>query len=496
MLRYIKEEANLTMTENGAVTFESTGSHCLDLFGTIGALRREADREIITRFIRAYTENSDMAMKILFFARDIRGGLGERRVFRVIFNWLAANEPESVKKNLKYVAEYGRFDDLLSLMGTPCEKPMVEIIRGRFEADIDALAEGKEVSLLAKWLPSVNASSSETIMAGKRIAGLLGLGDREYRKALSALRGQIKIIENSLRQKDYSFDYSKQSSRAMLKYKKAFMRNDGQRYESFIKEVLAGKAVLHADNVSPYELVEPYIRKDWYCEGSPNLENMTKQEKAALNATWASMADFGNDENTLAVIDTSDSMYFDMKPLPAAVALSLGIYFAEHSKGMFRNHFIEFSARPQLIEIKGETFVDKLRYVASFNQAANTNLEAVFDLILEAAVKNKAAQEELPAKLVIISDMEFDECMESASETNFRNAKRKYEAAGYKLPEIVFWNVASRNRQQPVTQNEAGVALVSGVTPRLFSMVAGGLISPYEFMREVVESKRYEKIEA
>ena len=189
-------------------------------------------------------------------------------------------------------------------------------------------------------------------------------------------------------------------------------------------------------------------------------------------------------------------MYSFPDPTPPAVALSLGLYFAERNKGAFKNHFIEFSARPQLIEIKGDTFAEKLRYVASFNEIANTNLEAVFNVILETAAKNKVSQEELPSKLIIISDMEFDMCMENASATVFENAKAKFARFGYELPQVIFWNAASRNRHQPVRMNEAGVALVSGVTPRIFSMIAGGILSPYSFMMEVLENSRYEMIAA
>lgn len=494
MKDYIIQEANMTKTENGAASYESTGSDCLDLFATVGGLRREGDAEIINRFLRAYTESPDTAMKLLFFARDIRGGLGERRVFRVILGWLAVNEPASVLKNLEYISEYGRFDDLLSLMDTPCEKEMLAVLKKQFDADIAAAADGKPVSLLAKWLPSVNASAPETVTAGKKIARAFGLSDAKYRKALSALRKKIRIIENCLRNRDYTFDYEKQPSRAMFKYKKAFIRNDGKRYQAFLNAVDAGKAVLHADNVSPYELVEPYLTYDRY--ESTFMREITTAEKDALNTTWASLPDFGSGENALAVIDTSGSMYCTSNPLPAAVALSLGLYFAEHNTGAFGNCFIEFSARPQLIRLKGETFADRLRYAASFCQIANTDLEAVFDLVLRAAVRNNVPQNELPAKLIIISDMEFDSCIDSASETNFENAKKKYEAHGYRLPQVIFWNVASRNRQQPVTENEQGVALVSGATPRLFSMIAGGILSPYAFMTDVLGSERYAKISA
>lgn len=495
MLRFLKQEANYTRTENGAVTLGTTGSDCLDLFATIGALRRESDEDIVMRFIPAYVEDPDTAMKLLFFARDIRGGLGERRVFRVIFSWLANNAPGSVRRNLQYVAEYGRYDDLLSLMGTPVEKEMLDVVREQLDADRKALAEDRPVSLLAKWLPSVNASSAETVKAGRKIAKALGMSEAEYRKVLTALRAKIRIIENDLREKDYSFDYAKQPSRAMFKYRKAFLRNDGDRYQAFIRSVTEGKAALHADNVSPYELVEPLLQCGWNRSDS-FMKALTPEEKDALNATWASMPDFGGEEDALAVIDTSGSMYWTGRPLPASVALSLGLYFAERNKGAFRNHFIEFSARPRLIGIKGETFADRLRYVASFSEVANTDLEAVFDLILRTAVKNRVPQEQLPAKLIIISDMEFDMCVDNASLTNFENAKKNYERFGYRLPQIVFWNVASRNRQQPVSMNEQGVALVSGVTPRLFSMVAKGDLSPYKIMMDVIGSERYAKIVA
>ena len=494
MLGYLKQEADLTQTENGAATYCSTGSACLDLFATIGALRKADDTEIIARFIRAYAEDPDTAMKLLFFARDIRGGLGERRVFRTILRWLAAEKPESVRKNLAFIEEYGRFDDLLALLDTPCEADMLRHIQARFDADMQT-PEGESVSLLGKWLPSINTSNAETVRAAKRIAKAFGLSDAAYRKALVALRARIRILENNLREKDYTFDYEKQPSRAMFKYRKAFARNDGERYNAFLVAVKNGSAVLHADNVAPYELVAPFLTADWENGRKTFMRSISQAEKDALNATWASLPDFGNGENALAVVDTSGSMYWN-GGLPAAVALSLGLYFAERNTGCFANHFIEFSARPQLIELKGETFADRLCYAASFCEVANTNLEAVFDLILRAAVKHGASQSELPSKLIIISDMEFDLCVGNASAVNFAHAEKKFAAYGYTLPEVVFWNAASRNRQQPVKMNEAGVALVSGVTPRIFSMVAGDLTTPYDWMKEVLGSERYAKIAA
>lgn len=187
MLQYLKNEANLTHTENGAVTYQSTQSECLDLFATIGALRRESDEEITNRFLRAYAENADLAMKTLFFARDVRGGIGERRVFRTILKWLAHNEPQSVEKNIPYIAEYGRYDDLLALMGTKCERVVLAYIKKQLETDCKALEAGESVSLLAKWLPSVNASNEDAIRQAKHIARALGMNDAQYRKTLNRL---------------------------------------------------------------------------------------------------------------------------------------------------------------------------------------------------------------------------------------------------------------------------------------------------------------------
>ena len=352
MLEYLKNEANKTFTENGAVTYETTGSECLDLFATIGALRKASDDEILRRFVRAYTENADIAMKLLFFARDVRGGLGERRVFRVIVNWLASNAPETVEKNMRYIAEYGRFDDLLALMDTSLEKLMLDYLEKQFNADMEAMEAKKEVSLLAKWLPSVNASDKDTVKLAKQVARAFGLDDATYRKRVSTLRAYIRIIENNLRKKDYTFAYEKQPSRALFKYRKAFARNDKERYAEFLSKVERGEAKIHTDNVAPYELVDPYLTSGWYGGNRCFMRNISEEEKRSLNATWASLPDFGGEENAIAVVDTSGSMYCQMGPSPASVALSLGLYFAERNNGIFKNHFIELSERPQLIEIK------------------------------------------------------------------------------------------------------------------------------------------------
>ena len=483
MLNHLKNESNKTFTENGAVTHATSLSDCLDLFATIGAIRRQSDEEIITRFSRAFAENADIAMKILFFGRDVRGGLGERRVFRVIVNWLADHEPSALRKNIALIPEYGRFDDLVSLMGTACEKDALAVIRDQLCRD---LVSQENVSLLAKWLPSVNASNAETIRMGKKIARALGMTDAEYRRTLVKLRARIRIVENHLREKDYTFDYSAQPSKAMYKYRAAFIRNDAERYAAFMKQVEKGEKTLHTGTLTPYDIIAP-------CVG---FGTMTDEERKAMDVTWNALEDFTTGENALVVVDGSGSMYGWADPKPAAVAISLAIYFAERNTGAFRNHFITFSENPRLVEIKGRDIAEKVRYCMGYNEVANTNIQGVFGLILNAAVQYRVPQEEMPSRIYIVSDMEFDCCAENAGQTNFERTKKAYAQYGYKLPEIVFWNVASRTRQQPVTMNEQGVALVSGCTPRIFSMIASGIMSPYTVMMDVLESERYAKIAA
>ena len=483
MLEFLKREANKTYTENGSVTYRSTGRDCLDLFATIGALRRESEQEITARFLRAYAEDPDLAMKILFYGRDVRGGLGERRVFRILLRWLAVSKPESVVRNLPYVAEYGRWDDVLVLLDTPCRAEALALLKQQFDADLAALSSDGDVSLLGKWLPSVNASNDETVRAAKQIANAFGLSDRDYRKTLTKLRAQIRILENNLRERDYTFDYSKQPSKAMFKYRKAFLRNDAERYGAFMQRVSTGEVKLNTGALYPYEIIE----KAYHCDDA---------ERLSLDATWRALADYTQDENALVVADGSGSMYWGSKPMPAAVAQSLAIYFAEHNRGAFRNHFITFSMNPRLVEIKGRDIVDKARYCETFNECANTNIQKVFELVLNAAVRNRVPQKDLPSTLYIISDMEFDSCAAGASLTNFEYAAKLFRQAGYRLPNVVFWNVSSRNQQQPVTMNEQGVALVSGCSPRIFSMVMEGSLDPFTFMLSVIDTERYAPIRA
>ena len=483
MLDLLKNESNFTYTENGALTNRSSQSHCLDLFFTAGAMRNSDKENIESAVIKAYCEDPEKTMKIIFFARDARGGLGERRFFRIAMEALAKTAPDAVKRNIPLIAEYGRYDDLCMLLDTELADEAAQEISRILDSDIEAMANGKNVTLLAKWLPSVNASSRQTVAKGKKLCKMLGMSERDYRRILASLRSCIDIIENRLRESDYTFDYSKQPSKAMLKYRKAFIRNDGMRYNAFINRVISGKEKLNASTLYPYDIV----RKAERCTDPI--------ERKALDASWRSLDSHGcTEENSraIAVIDGSGSMTCGLSIRPLDVALSLGIYFAEHNKGAFANHFITFSQHPQLVEIQGSDITEKVNYCSRFNEVANTDLEAVFDLILKTAVKNHVPQNEMPSRLYIISDMEFDYCIEGGNSlTLFEAMKRKYARFGYALPDIIFWNVNSGQQNVPVRFSDTGAALVSGASPSVFDMVKGGEISPEIIMNSIICSERY-----
>lgn len=485
MLNFLKKQANLTYTENGGLTYSTTENNCLDLFFRAGGMRDAKEKEILDIVTSAYAESPRTTMKILFYIRDIRGGLSERRFFRIAMKILSVYAPDAVERNIQYISEYGRYDDLLVFLDTPCESCAVNEIKKQLESDIKSANNNESISLLAKWLPSVNASSDKTKVMGKKLARLLGMSDKEYRQTLSKLRKYIDIIENHIRTYDYTFDYSKQPSCAMFKYRNAFITYDKERYKQYLKEVQSGKEKINTSVLQPYEIVRRCF----------SLFKEDTDERLSLDVTWNNLPSYGdNNENAIAVIDTSGSMTIGQRNSirPIDVSLSLGIYFAEHNKGEFSNHFITFSENPRLIEIKGNDIYEKARYCKKFKELANTNLEAVFKLILDTAVKNKLLQSDIPEKIYIISDMEFDSCIINGnSYPLFETMKKMYERKGYKLPCVVFWNVASRNNNIPVTMSETGVTLVSGFSPLVFDMTISGDMSPLDAMNNIILSERY-----
>ncbi len=487
MLSALQKESNKTYTENGALSNRSTGSHCLNFFSACGALRNMDGDVQLRLFVRAYAENKDLAMRTLFYARDIREGLGERELFRSILTWLASRRPHSVIKNIPFIAEYGRWDDLLSLLVTPCEAAAVQAIQDQLHKDLASFEKNEPVSLLAKWLPSINTSSEEKRNQARLLCKRLKMTEKEYRQALSRLRTHLDVLEKRLCEKDYTFDYSKQPSGAMHKYRLAFLRNDKERYKAFLDAVQFGEKTMHAGTLYPYQILEKCIGSDG---GSLDLNPDMIQ---SLDAAWKSLPDYGDHRNALAVIDGSGSMYWSRNPRPADVAMSLGIYFAEHNTGYFKDHFITFSHTPRLVKLEGGSIVDRAAYCASFNECANTNLRATFELLLETAVKNHLPQEELPETLYIISDMEFDEGVDS-DKTLFNEVKALYAQYGYHLPALIYWNVESRHEQFPVTRDEQGTVLLSGASPTVFRMVISQDVTPESLMLSVLNSDRYAKI--
>lgn len=483
---------NLIQTANGAMANRSTGSHCLNFFAVCGALRNAEEGVLYHLFARAYVEDRDLAMRALFYARDIREGLGERDVFRDILRWLAQKRPQSVRKNLGLIPEYGRWDDLLCLMGTPCEDDAVKCIRVQLQRDVDALQGNNPVSLLAKWLPSVNTSSAQQRMLARLLCKRLGMTEKAYRRTLSRLRTQIDVLEKRLCRRDYSFDYAKQPSGAMHRYRCAFLRNDFERFTAFNEQVLLGEARMHAGTLYPYEIIRACLRRQdaHLLPYRSEWVKFTPELSASLDASWRSLPDYGDSRNALAIVDGSYSMYSGGKPKPIEIALSLGIYFAEHNTGFFRDCFMSFSRTPRLIHLEGDGIADRALYCAGFNEAANTNLRAALLCILDAAVENHLPQEQLPETLYIISDMEFDAGVES-KKTLFQEIRDAFAERGYRLPAIVYWNVSSRGDHFPVRRDESGAVLVSGASPSIFRMVIGQNTSPEEYMRTTLNSERY-----
>ena len=486
MLNELKQEAALSLTQNGGLTYSTSGTDCLDLFFRAGAMRWRSAKEIRRVFLRAYAEDPLLTAKILFYARDVRGGLGERRFFRTALRAMAVNAPDHVLRNLELIPEYGRFDDLLALLHTPCEAAAADYIRRQLTQDCDAMEQKKPASLLAKWLPSVNASAKSTVAEARYLAKLLGMSEKTYRQTLAALRRYTDIVENRLRTRDYTFPYSAVPSGAILKYRDAFFRNDAERYKAYIDAVRGGRETIHAGTLYPYDIVRKVFDR----------EN-TAEEKLTLDTLWNNLPAYGcTGENALAVVDGSGSMYGGSDPRPIDVALSLGIYFAEHNHGEFANHFITFSRRPQLVEIKGSNIAEKVKYCAAYNDVMNTDLEAVFLLLLRTAVKQHAKPSDLPKTLYIISDMEFDGCVTGGNDrTLFETMQKTYAENGYTLPRIVFWNVNSWSNNVPVRRSQTGAALVSGASPSLFDLVMQGEISPEKLMLEILGSERYAAVQ-
>lgn len=441
---------------------------------------------------------------LLFYIRDIREGMGERQLFRTLISYVATTWPQSAKKNVHLIAKYGRWDDLLCLLDTPAKKTAVQVIQNQLYEDLNAVRERETgnknapVSLFGKWMPSSNTSSKSTRRYAKILMEKLNMNERTYRKMLAKLRANCCVTVKYLSdQKVDKINYEAVPAGAMLKYRCAFARNDQERFEDYILEVTCGEKKINCDTVFPYELVRPYFcieKRLWYSAGKiTDAKGMT-----VLDAMWENRKLEVANKNAISVIDTSGSMFANMNngPIPMLYAISLGIYHAERSKGIFHNHFIIFETTPHLVEIHGSMLRDKLKYIATAPWGGSTNLEAVFDLILDTALKAHADQSEIPSVLYIISDMEFNIACRTGYKTVYENARERFERYGYQMPAVVFQNVSSWQMQVPVTADTKGTALVSGVSTASFTHKYDGNITPMSHMLKVLNSKRYEEVHA
>ena len=490
-LRNLKEDTNYTYTENGGVTHQSTLNAVLDMFAMGGSMRNRSDDDIITMFAKAYDEDRTLALKCLFYLRDVRGGQGERRFFRICLKWLANDHPAEVEHLISHVAEYGRYDDLFVLFDTPCESHMLGYVKWIIDCDKDYL--------IYKWMPSINASSKNTKERGRKIAAEFNMTERDYRKLLTWGRKQLNLVESLMSQNHWDqIAFDKLPSRAGLLYKNAFMRREEtkSRYAEFMsnKETKVNASVLN-----PVEIAHQIYN---YRSHKPSAT-----EREAWQKYWDNLKDYygGREEPGIAIVDVSGSMWG--QPIEAAV--SMGAYIAERGKGPFKNHFITFTDYPELVEFSGSDLYDKFMRARSAEWGGSTNIEAVFDMLLKTALQHQTRPEDMPKTLYIFSDMEFNSCITAGTPSSDRWAynsrilnrsqidtvieaqARKWQQYGYQIPRVIFWNLDARQNNIPAIGK--GFSYVSGFSMSMVECILSGK-DGVDLMLEKLGTKRYEVI--
>ena len=488
----LKAATDFKLTENGAIAHSSTGSNLYDLFAFGGAYRNRTVEDCLTLFVKAFNENPTYAMKCLFYLRDVRGGQGERRFFREVVKYLAIHQPEVMKRNLQYIPEFGRWDDLYMFVDTPLMMDAFAIIKEQLALDVQC----KTPSLLAKWLKSENTSSDESRMLGNLTRMYLKMSHKQYRKTLSILRERINVLERLMSAGRWDeIEFDKIPSKAGLVYKNAFARRDviKAKYEAFAKDT---STKVNAATLYPYEVVRKALDNfNW------RQWTSTDTDRAMINKYWDNLTDYFNGAtlNALAVVDTSGSMTCtyggDVRPID--VAISLGLYCAQKAQGPFHNHYISFASRPQMIDTTAPDFCQAVYNIYRTNLVDNTNLEAAFGLLLNTAITHHTPQNELPESLIIISDMEIDEARYGwgrtleTPEATMETIKRSWAAAGYKCPNLVYWNVNARNNT--ILDKSENVSYVSGASPTIFEQIMSGKTG-IQLMYDKLNSDRYKNI--
>jgi hypothetical protein len=468
-----------TTTENGMTTNSSSLNACVDLFFTIGAMRGQDKERLILNFSLAYHEDPARAMKILFWVRDVRGGAGERKIFRDIALYLAENHTDSIRKNISLVHEFGRWDDLTVFENTTIENDALAVIAGALKS---------EDGLCAKWMPRKGSFAN-------KLRNFMSLSPKQYRKMLVGL---TNVVETAMCSKDWdSIQYGKIPSLAASRYQKAFHKNDGERYRLYVEDLKSGKEKINASAVYPYDVIK----------------SLKSGIKEVASEQWKALPNYmeGSDDRVLPVVDVSGSMETSAGGNPNLtcmdVAVSLGLYISERNEGPFKDAFITFSGEPSLQILKGN-LSERYSSLRTADWAMNTDLQKVFRLILDQAKKNNVDQIEMPTKILILSDMEFDQATSSRSgwygnkevsdwnPTAQEMIKKMYEDAGYRMPSVVYWNIQSRGKNIPVGFNETGAALVSGFSPSILkSILKGEIVSPSQIMDETILTTRYELIQ-
>lgn len=473
----MKDEQSWVETTNGMTARNTSGNALVDLFGCIGSLRNRSDEDVIKKFSVAYSEDALLAIKMVFYCRDIRGGLGERRIPRVIFSWMAENRTNEMSKNMHLIPEFGRWDDMYIFVGTPLESKMWEIMRQQFVLDVKAMKDGKPISLLAKWAKSVNTHSKESVMLGRKTATAIGLDYRKYQKLLSKMRKYISVTEVSMSSNKWQdIKYENVPSKAMTNYRSAFARHDNEGFTKYIESVSKGDAKINSSTLYPYDIVEKL------------MYNRNPKETKVLEEQWKSLPNYVDDSNILIMADVSGSMY----GRPMATAVGLAIYFAERNTGCFHDHFMTFSYKPKLVKLCGETLSEKIRNAMSAEWNMNTNIERAFNLVLMTALNNNLPQSEMPKSIVIITDMNFDGQHDAQRWDFYSSIKKKFEDAGYTIPNIVFWNANAFNDIYHGKTDYEGMQFYSGQSVSVFKNVIGCIgKTPYEAMVEVLSDERY-----
>lgn len=494
--------SNFTTTENGATALKTTGNSLVDLFASAGALRSRTDTYINTVFENALIEDKLLATKLMFYTRNIRGGLGERKTFRTMLKHLAMSDPDVVIKNIKLIPFFGRWDDLYTLEGTPAEEEMWDLIRMQWLDDVAGVLGNKSISLMAKWLKSVNTSSGESRRLGKKTAKALGVSDSYYRKSLSTLREHIDIVEKRMSSNKWNtINYENVPSNAMKNYKDAFVKHDELGFNSFIENVKEGKAKINASTLYPYDiLMKAGLNNDSYHYTNTSFSFFLPKYDETIEQLWKALPNYVSGKNNILVMaDTSGSMEMSANGRPLATAIGLAIYFAERNEGAYKNLFMTFSQDPNFVKLTGKTLLEKVRGIESI--VANTNLEKAFQLILDLAITEHVPQEEMPKSLIIISDMQFDEANQGyyvkqgrfVKETFYTEMRQLFEEAGYKIPTIIFWNVDERRETFQVSDKIENTTLVSGQSPSVFKSILGNIgNTPYEFMVETLNDPIYD----